>query len=151
MSVTNKISIDVIWRGAVGGALGAPILLVGLILRDKLVMGHVPYGGALELIGLPAFLLFGAIVGTLIGAIFWVLVAKTGIKLPAIIRAVMGICFVLLVRWFLIALKDDTTGGLVPPSPTEAVTNMMLYVGSFGALPGVMARPRIKKAQARTG
>ena len=128
-----------IWRGAVGGALGAPILLGGSMLRDQLEKGYVPYGGALEVIGLPLFVFFGAMVGTLIGSIFWLLHLKTGIKLPAVIRAVIGICVVLLVHGILNAIKTEATSGLNPPSRIEALTNMMLYVGSFGALPGLMA------------
>jgi len=139
----------VIWRGSVGGALGAPIIMVSLILRDLLVKGHVPYGGALEILGLPPFLLFGVIVGTLIGAIFWVWLAKTGIKLPAVIRAIIGMCFVLLVHQIVNTIMNRTDSGVSPPSPIEAVTNMLFYLGSFGAIPGVMARCKIKKPQVR--
>jgi hypothetical protein len=139
----------VIWRGSIGGALGAPVLMVSMILRDLLVKGHVPYGGALEILGLPPFLLFGVIVGTLIGTIFWVLQAQTGIKLPALIRAIIGMCFVLLVHQIVNTIMNGTDSGLAPPSPIEAFTNMTLYLGSFGALPGVIACCRIKKPQVR--
>lgn len=139
-----------IWRGALGGALGAPLFLIGLAVHDKLRLGHVPYGGALELIALPTFLLIGAIFGASIGGIIWVVAAKLRGKIPAIIRAIIGAAFTLLVVAAFQLLRTDNNSGLIPPTIGEVLVNLVMYVACFGALPGIAARPRILEVETRT-
>lgn len=67
--------------------LGAPIFLGGLIVRDLLVKGQVPYGGGLEILGLSVFLFFGVAAGALIGFVLWALVTATGISFRTVVRA----------------------------------------------------------------
>lgn len=146
---TANIGSDFVLRAAFGGVLGAPIFLGGSIVRDIVGLGHVAYGGALELIGLPVFMFYGCIIGILLGSIFWVLVATTGMKLRPIIRVVIGICLVLFVHLVLSKFNSDRSVGLVAPSTTEAVTNILLYVASFGALPALIAAPGAKNLESR--
>ena len=146
-----KRNIRLIWRGALGGALGAPIFLIGLALHDKLRLGHVPYGGALEFVALPTFLLIGAIFGALIGGIIWVIETKLRrSRIPAIIRALIGAAFILLVVAAVQLLRTDDNGGLIPPTIGEVLVNLLMYVACFGALPGIAARPRILEDEIRT-
>lgn len=136
-----------IWRAAVGGVLGAPIFLGGMIVRDLVVKGQVPYGGGLEILGLPVFLFFGVVTGALIGFVLWVLVATTGISFRAIVRAVIGICLLLLVHFIINGFH--AASGAATPSSAEAFTNMLLYCGSFGALPAVAAGPGVRKTESQ--
>ena len=136
-----KRNARLIWRGALGGALGAPFFLIGFALHEKLRIGYVPYGGGLQLIALPTFLLAGTVFGTLIGGIIWVVVAKVRSgNLPAIVRAIIGSSFILFVLG-VFQLRSEVNSGLVPPTPIEVLVNVLLYIGSFGALPGIAARP----------
>lgn len=73
---TASSNMRLIWRGALGGALGAPIFLVATALYEKRTTGYVAYGGALQIQALPAFLLFRAVVGAAIGGIILAVATK---------------------------------------------------------------------------
>jgi hypothetical protein len=151
MAASKKTNARLIWRGALGGALGAPLFLIGLALHDKFRMGYVPYGGGLEIIALPTFLLVGAAFGAVTGGIIWILVAMIGTaRLPAIMRAIIGGSFTLIVLGVLQILRSTANSGLIPPTPMEAVINVLMYIASFGALPGIAARPRTFQDETRT-
>ena len=151
MALSKKTNVALIWRGALGGALGAPLLLIGIALHDKFRMGYIPYGGGLEIIALPTFLVVGAVFGAVIGGIIWVFVRMIGTaKLPAIIRAIIGASFTLIVLGLLQMLRSEVNSGLIPPTPMEAVINVLMYIVSFGALPGIAARPGILEDETRT-
>ena len=139
-----KGSAQLIWRGALGGTIGAPMFLIALMLHELFRMGNVAYGGALAIMALPQFILIGIIFGAVIGGIIWVLVARptTG-TLPTTIRAIIGASFVLVVLLILQLVRHGENDGLIPPTPMEAFMNLLMYVGAFGVLPGVTARPRM--------
>jgi hypothetical protein len=144
MAVSKKTNVALIWRGALGGVLGAPLFLIGLALHDKLRMGYIPYGGGLEILALPTFLLVGAVFGAAVGGIIWVFVRLIGpARLPAIIRAIIGASFILIGLGLLQMLRSEVNSGVIPPTPMEAAINVLMYIVSFGALPGIAARPGI--------
>ena len=143
MVALKKTNARLIWRGALGGALGAPVFLTGLALHEKFRIGHVLYGGALEVVALPYFLLVGAVFGAVIGGIIWASVRIMGTaRLPTIIRAIFGALFTLILFVVLQMLRGGTNRGM-PTPPMEAMINLLLFIVSFGALPGIAARPRI--------
>lgn len=47
-SATDFSNIALVWRGALGGVLGAPVFLVAFVLYEKRTTGYVAYGGALS-------------------------------------------------------------------------------------------------------
>jgi hypothetical protein len=150
MVALKKTNVRLLWRGAFGGALGAPVFLIGLALHEKLRTGHVAYGGALEVIALPTFLLVGAAFGAVIGGIIWASVRMIGTaRLPTIIRAIFGASFILILFGVLQMLRGEANSGLIPPTPMEAMINVLLAIVSFGALPGIAARPRILEDETR--
>jgi hypothetical protein len=151
MTSLMKSEDGLMWRGALGGALGAPIFLIGMALYEKLRIGYVVYGGALEIGALPIFLVIGAVLGATIGVIIWGGVATLGrAKFPAIIRATIGALFILIFLGVIQVLSSEANNGLIPPAPMEAWVKVVLYVVSFGALPGIAARPRIFEDETKT-
>ena len=87
-------NLALIWRGALGGVLGAPVFLAALVIHEKRTTGNVAYGGVLQIQALPMFLLFGASVGAAIGGVILLVVTKLRrTKLPAVIRALIGVSF----------------------------------------------------------
>jgi hypothetical protein len=68
MTALMKSEDGLMWRGALGGALGAPIFLIGMALYEKLRIGYVVYAGALEIGALPIFLVIGAALGATVGS-----------------------------------------------------------------------------------
>ena len=124
--------------------------MFGLVLSDKLRLGYVPYGGALELVAVPVFLLVGAVYGLVVAIIFLVLALKA-IYPSRVVRAIIGsvIPFVFVTVTNLVRSGENT--GVYPPTPTEAVTNVVLYVVCFGALPGIAAYTKIKVNKSGTG
>jgi hypothetical protein len=143
MVALKKTNARLIWRGAFGGALGAPVFLTGLALNEKFRIGHVLYGGALEVVALPTFLLVGAVFGAVIGGIIWASVRIIGTaRLPTIIRAIFGASITLILFGIFLMLGSGANRG-IPPAPMEAMINVLLFIVSFGALPGIAARPRI--------
>jgi hypothetical protein len=150
MTALMKGEDGLMWRGALGGALGAPIFLIGMALYEKLRIGYVVYGGALEIGALPIFLVVGAALGATIGVIIWGGVATLGrAKFPAIIRAIIGASFILIFLGVTHLLSSEANSGLIPPT-MEALVNVLLYVASFGVLPGLAARPRILKDETKS-
>jgi hypothetical protein len=148
-SATDLSNIGLIWRGALGGVLGAPIFLAAFVIHEKRTTGYVAYGGALQIQALPMFLLFGASVGAAIGGIILLAVTKLGrTKLPAIIRAMIGVSFMLVVVGILQVIQKDRSY-LVPLTPSETVAYMLMWVISFGALPGIAAWPGKSKDKTR--
>ena len=150
MAALKKTNVRLIWRGALGGTLGAPLLLTGLALHEKLRMGYIPYGGGLEIIALPTFLLVGAVFGAVVGGVIWIFVRIIGAaKLPVMMRAIIGAAFLVIFISVSQMLRGKTNSGLIPPTPLEAIINVLLYITSFGALPGIAARPRIMEDEKR--
>ena len=138
----DDTSLKLLWRGALGGLLGAPLFLVGLALNDKFRLGYVRYGGALQIAALPYFVPVGAALGAVTGGIIWILAPRVKIDLSPIIRAGIGACFILLLVGVIRLLSNSENSGLIPPTPTEALANGLLYVTSFEVLPGLMARTK---------
>src|SRR5690349_18368279 len=78
-----------VYRSVFIGALGGLLFLLGFALSEKLRLGYVPYGGALELVAVPVFLLVGAVYGLVIAIIFLVLALKA-IYPSRLVRAIIG-------------------------------------------------------------
>ena len=133
-------------RGAVVGALGGPLLLVGVVLSDKLRLGYVPYGGLLEISAVPTFVLVGAVFGSVVAIIFWTL-ARKAIYPSAVVRVVIGSAIPLTFVTVLNFLRSGENSGLNPPTPTEAITNGLLYIVCFGALPGIAAYAKTERTK----
>jgi len=148
-SATDFSNIALIWRGALGGVLGAPVFLVAFVLYEKRTTGYVAYGGALQVLALPMFLLFGASAGAAIGGLILLVVTKLGrTRLPAIIRAIIGVSVILVIAGVFQVLKKDRSY-LVPLTSSETIAYMLMWVISFGALPGIAAWPRKSKGKMR--
>jgi hypothetical protein len=143
MRANLKIS-TLMFRGALGGLLGGFIFLIGNVLNDKFRMGYVRYGGALQFLALPYFLLAGIIVGSIIACIIWAISAKWGINLSAIPRAMIGASFIflLVIFLYLISVIQGEHNTLIPPTPMEEFIDRIMYITFFGALPGIFARPK---------
>jgi len=137
----NRTNASVFWRGILAGVIGGPLCLLGFALVEVVKLGYVSYGGALEIMALPIFLLMGAVYGTVIALMFW-LFALRGIYPSAIARAIVGasipFLFVTILNW---ARSGENTG-VYPPTPMEAIGNAIVYVTSFGVLPGIAAAPK---------
>ena len=87
----------------------------------------------------------------MVGGIIWVFVRLIGTaRLPAIIRAIIGASFILILLCLRQLLRSEVNSGLIPPTPMEAVINVLMYIVSFGALPGIAARPAILDDETRT-
>lgn len=138
----DDTSYKLLWRGALGGLMGTPLFLVGLALNDRFRLGYVRYGGALEISGLPYFLPIGAALGAITGGIIWIFAAKVKVNPSPIIRAAIGACFILLLFGSLRLISSNEDSGLIPPTPIEGLINGLLFVTSFGVLPGLMARSK---------
>lgn len=143
----HDTSYKLLWRGALGGLLGTPLFLVGLALSDKFGLGYIRSGRPLEVLALLFFLPIGAALGAMTGGIIWVFVAKVKVNLSPIMRAAIGACFILLLFGVILLIAGNENSGLISPtstSPTliEALVNGLLYVTSFGVMPGLMARSK---------
>lgn len=143
----NDTSYKLLWRGALGGLLGAPLFLIGLALNDKFRLGHVRYGGLLQIMALPYFLPIGAALGAITGGIIWLFTTKAKVNAPAIVRAAIGAGFILLLFGVVRLIKGEEASGLIPPTTVEALVNGLLFITFFGVLPGLMARPKKIEAQ----
>lgn len=128
-------------RAALGGIAGGVIFLIGDALHDNFRMGHVPYGGSFQLMALPYLIILGTILGATVGCIIWAIVAKLGIDLSAIMRAVVGAGFTFLLIILLHFLGDENNG-VIPPTPMDQLITGALFVTSLGALPGLLASPK---------
>jgi hypothetical protein len=142
----GDISYKLLWRGALGGLLGAPLYLIGVALNDKLRLGHVRYGGAAQIISLPPFMILGAAMGAITGGIIWLLVAKFRINLPMIIRGVVGICLALVLFGVMHSVRSEEYSGFKPPTTIETLINGLFFLLCFGALPGLMALTKSNEA-----
>src|SRR5688572_30596103 len=127
-------------RGALGGLVGGPLFLIGNALHDKLRMGFIPYGGALQIIALPQFLILGIVLGSVVGCMVWALACKAKIHLSTIDRAILGAGFVFLLVFF-IQLISEERKGVYPPTRMEQLINGAMFVMALGALPAILARP----------
>jgi uncharacterized membrane protein YeaQ/YmgE (transglycosylase-associated protein family) len=136
----SDISYKLLGRGALGGIMGAPFFLLVSALNDQLRLGYIPYSGGLQIMALPYFLLIGATLGALIGGIIWGLAVKIKANLPAIIRATIGACFILILYGVLRLTTGKESVGLTPPSFIESLIDILFLIISFGVLPGLMAR-----------
>ena len=135
-----------LFRGAVVGALGGPLLLLGSVLSDKLRLGYVRYGGLLEIAAIPTFLLVGAVFGLVIATIFWVLARKV-IYPSTVVRAIIGSAIPLTAVTVPNLLRSSENTGVYPPTPIEAITNVLLFTICFGTLPGIAAYAKIKQSK----
>lgn len=133
-----------VFRGAVVGALGGPLLLLSSVLSDKLRLGYVRYGGLLEIAAVPTFLLVGAVYGSVVAIIFWIL-ARKAIYPSSVVRAIIGSAIPLTVVTVPNLWRSGENTGVYPPTPIEAITNVLLYTVCFGALPGIAAYAKIKR------
>jgi hypothetical protein len=143
MSLRNKRNLALLWRGALAGALGGPLCLLGVALVEKLRLGYVSYGGALEILAIPTFLLVGAVYGTVVALILWILTLRN-VYPPAVIRAMLGALVPLLFVTILNVARSGENTGITPPTLMEAAANAVIYCTAFGALPGLAARPKEK-------
>ena len=137
-------------RGAVVGALGGPLFLAGVALSDKLRLGYIPYGGMLEIAAVPTFVVLGTAFGSVVAIIFWIL-ARKAIYPSGVLRAIIGATIPLTLVTVPNLLRSGENTGLKPPTPTEAITNVLLYIVCFGALPGIAAYAKTKRAEPRIG
>ncbi len=144
MNTGRADNLGGVFRGAVVGALGGPLLLLGLFLSDKLRLGYVPYGGLLEIAAVPTFLLVGAVFGLVVAIIFWIL-ARKAIYPSSVVRAIIGsaipLSFVIVSN---LARSGENTS-VIRATAGEAITNVLLYTVCFGTLPGVAAYAKIKR------
>src|SRR5437870_9416509 len=141
MIAQNKRNAALFWRGALAGALGGPLCLLGIALVQKLKLGYIPYGGMLEIAAVPTFLLVGAVYGGVVALVLWILALKN-VYPRAIIRAILGASIPFLFVTILNMARSGQNTGLYPPTPMEAFANALVYITSFGALPGIAARPK---------
>jgi hypothetical protein len=139
-----------VFRSVFAGALGGPLCLLGVALLDKLRLGYVPYGGGLEIVAVPTFLLVGGVFGTVIAVIFSMLAAK-GIYPSGVVRAIIGSAIPLAFVTFTNLVLSGKNTGVSPPTLIEAIANVLLYIGCFGALPGVAAYTKIKRHKSGVG
>ena len=133
-------------RGAVAGALGGPLLLAGVALSEKLRLGYVIYGGGLEIAALPYSVLFGAVFGSVVASIFWLL-ARKAIYPTWVVRAIIGAAIPLVFITFVNSFRNGVSSGLNPPTLIEAITNVVLYVVCFGTLPGIAGYSKAQRTK----
>jgi hypothetical protein len=133
-----------ILRGALAGAVGNELLLLFSALSYKLTLGRVPYQG-LFLMAVPVYMLVGAVIGAAVGAVVGVCAIKSGRTPGAFARACIGavcvVVLILIVRW--VSAQDEA--GLIMPSLAYRVTAFVLTALMLGALPGIAARPSVKR------
>jgi hypothetical protein len=146
---SNQTNYKLLLRGALGGTLGAPLVLIGAALNDKFRLGHIRYNGALEILALPYFLPIGAALGAIIGGIIWIVAAKVKANPPAILRAIIGPCLLVFLYFIQLLVGGEDNRGLIPPTRVETAINAFLILLFFGILPGIMARPATKGAADR--
>lgn len=127
-----------LWRGLIGGLVGGPLFLLGIALVEKARVGHVPYGGALEILAIPVALVLGAMYGLAVGFALWML-ARRDIFPRAIVRAIIGASVPFVVIATVNLIRSNQPTGLYPPTLIEAFANGLVYVTCFGALPGILA------------
>lgn len=101
----------------------------------------MPYGGAFHIMAIPFVLVLGVILGSIIGCMMWIIRAKAGINLSAIVRAIMGAGFLLLLSTLRNLIAGEENSGLIPPTPLELLINGAMFFTFFGALPAILARP----------
>src|SRR5215470_18820972 len=91
-------NLRMIWRGALGGLVGAPFASVALMLQEYFRLGYVPYSGVLEIMALPFFGVIGLVLGLVIGIVLWLLVSWLGAaRFNFLVRAIVGAIFVVVV------------------------------------------------------
>ena len=96
----------------------------------------------------PLIMLFGGVVGGVIGAIFWLLSIAFEINLRVITRALVGMGLILIVGYLLfrndrqkcVYCNDEIA--LRQVSSDRRITDPLVVVLLSGALPGIMARPK---------
>ena len=143
--MTYDRSYRLLWRGALGGILAAPLFLIGLALNDKFRLGYIRYSGVLQIAAIPYFVPIGAALGAIIGGIIWLIAIKGRANMPAIIRGLIGAVSILLLFGVIRLMRVEETNGFIAPTPTEALVNNTLFILFFGVLPGIMARSNNKE------
>ena len=137
-------NLALLWRGAWGGILGAPLASIGLMIQEYTRLGYVPYSGYLEIIAIPIFAVVGLVLGAITGFILWLLVLWLGpAKLHFLVRAIVGAIFVLWVLLVSMPFLREGNNGFTPPTRMELFVRIVIYTTAFGILPAIFARPRI--------
>ncbi len=132
-----------ILRGGLSGLVGSLLYLIGHALNERLRLGYVPYGGAMELMALPYVAAAGIVCGSLIGFLLWAIANKLDLQLPGYLRAIVGVLF-LLFSWVALYLYwGPSETRLIPRPLINQFIEGALGLTLFGALPGVAARPML--------
>jgi hypothetical protein len=76
-------------RGALGGALGGFVVWLIAMLADFLRLGYIPYP-YLYVSAIPLALLFGGVIGAIIGTTIWVLRRLTAREVGPVRRGIIG-------------------------------------------------------------
>ena len=134
-----------IWRGAIGGAVGNLLFLLYGALSYKFALGYIPYP-QLFILGIPTYVMTGAVIGAIIGILIWICCIKSGRNLGAIVRALIGIGSVIIIGLLMSLISKEDGRGLVPTSLVYRIATGILAVLVLGALPGLVARPNTKQS-----
>jgi hypothetical protein len=135
-------NLGFIWRGALGGILGAPLASIGLMIQEYARLGYVPYSGFLEIMTIPVFVVVGLVLGSAIGLILCLLVSWLGAaRFHFLVRAIVGAIFVLAAMLVFRLLRDGGNNGFAPPTAMELFVQIVIYTTTFGILPAIFARP----------
>lgn len=121
--------------------IGGLLYLIGDIFNELLRLGYVPYGGALQIMGIPYVAVAGVICGVIVGLIIWSLAEKFGFELPAVIRATIGVLVIVFVSTLFYLVWGDPNIQLNTPPLINQFFGVTLRVLCFGALPGIAASP----------
>ncbi len=129
--MSGKNLLKVIWRGALGGAIGG--FLYYLLIVFKL-WPDVPYFG-LTLLIIP---IFGIIIGGMVGAAIWILGRRSGKDLNVIPRIIIGVVFAALLGGvvYVVSNRDESI------KIKDLIAGALSMGVTFGVLAGITARGR---------
>lgn len=132
-------------RSLLSGALGGLLILVIGILYEIQRLGHVPYLSLVVFAGVPLFLLGGAAIGGVVGLLIWGIGLIFKRELGAVWRAIAGfVCAEIVIGSIWLLRTQDNGLTYEPASWTWQVFNWVIFGIILGALPGLMARPRVR-------
>lgn len=131
-----KTFMAVILRGALGGALGGFILLLISFFSS---IGHISYPH-LYLVAIPLSLLFGGVIGAIIGTAVWSLRLLSGRQFGLMGRGIIGFVTALIALVLFAYIRPEEPGFAHEPlSWTRHLMNWVVACLVLGVLPGLMA------------
>ena len=130
---------SVILRCALGGALGGFILLLISFFSS---IGHISYPH-LYLLAIPVSLLFGGVMGAIVGTSVWSLRRFSGRQFGLMGRGVIGFVTALVALLLFAYIRPEERGFSDQPlSWSRHLMNWVVACVALGVLPGLIASQR---------